>query len=268
MFMIVTEVRNTVMAISDKTRKLLWGKSGNRCAYCQRRLTVDATSDDGDAIVGDECHIISASPRGPRYDPAFSTTKLDDYENLILLCKTHHKMIDDQPREFSAGALRKLKTKHEKWVNENLSKTAIPTPLRISRSPEKTPEYLFRVESGRQVLSIVGGASGYLLDHVELHDEEVAKVGTFLEMAKDYGELSDCLEIGDRVRIATSFTTLIHELADLGLWVFGGREIRILEGGIDPTPSDFPIGILFVVRDSDPTIVPIVADEMSNSVDK
>src|SRR5205085_1467643 len=47
------------VAISDKTRKLLWGRSGNRCAICRRTLSVDGTVVDAEAVVGEECHIVS-----------------------------------------------------------------------------------------------------------------------------------------------------------------------------------------------------------------
>ena len=53
------------MTISDKTRKLLWGRSGNRCAYCRQELVMPGKTDN-DSIVGDECHIIAKRETGPR----------------------------------------------------------------------------------------------------------------------------------------------------------------------------------------------------------
>ena len=51
---------------------------------------------DDESIVGDECHIVSAVSTGPRHDPEFPREKLNDHANLLLLCKVHHKLIDDQ----------------------------------------------------------------------------------------------------------------------------------------------------------------------------
>ena len=51
---------------------------------------------DDELIVGDECHIVSAVSTGPRHDPEFPREKLNDHANLLLLCKVHHKLIDDQ----------------------------------------------------------------------------------------------------------------------------------------------------------------------------
>ena len=47
------------MAITSKTRKELWAKSGNRCAICKKELVNQISEDDGSFIIGDECHIIS-----------------------------------------------------------------------------------------------------------------------------------------------------------------------------------------------------------------
>lgn len=114
------------MAISERTRKLLWGRSGNRCAICRNKLVVEATPSDDESIVGDECHIISGQAGGPRYDATFPKPEIDSYPNLILLCKVHHKMIDDQTQTYTRDYIRQTKEKHEQWVHETLSCAAIP----------------------------------------------------------------------------------------------------------------------------------------------
>lgn len=102
------------MAITDHDRKLLWGRSGNRCALCWTLLTVSATDADRDAIVGQECHIIPRSPRGPRGDG--ETAGSDAYENVILLCSVHHTQVDEQRHTYTAAVLRSLKAAHEAWI--------------------------------------------------------------------------------------------------------------------------------------------------------
>ena len=104
------------MATSDKTRKRLWGNSGNRCAYCYRALSVDETELDDPSIVGDECHIVSGQPNGPRYDPSFPPEALDEYPNLVLLCRVDHKTVDDQQRTYDVETLRRMKVQHERKV--------------------------------------------------------------------------------------------------------------------------------------------------------
>ena len=40
------------MAITSKTRKELWAKSGNRCAICKKELVNQISEDDGSFIIG------------------------------------------------------------------------------------------------------------------------------------------------------------------------------------------------------------------------
>ena len=107
------------MNISDKERKQLWAKSGNRCAICRQELF--QPNDNGtDFNVGEECHIISKTPNGPRYMP--NLDNYDTYDNLILLCSVHHKEIDDKNHVslYPPQRLYQIKEVHEKWVNETL----------------------------------------------------------------------------------------------------------------------------------------------------
>lgn len=124
------------MTINNRTRKLLWGYSANRCAYCRRELIIDATTQDDESVVGDECHIVSGKPNGSRYDFKFSIDEIDSYLNLILLCRIDHKMIDDQPKKFSANFLHRLKKDHERWVAETLELATFLKNLPVTKSIE------------------------------------------------------------------------------------------------------------------------------------
>ena len=108
------------MSITDRTRKLLWGRSGSRCAWCRAGLIAEATPQDRESVVGEECHIVSPKPGGPRHTPEVPANQIDAYPNLILLCAVHHKLVDGQSEEFTADILRQLKEKHELWVRDSL----------------------------------------------------------------------------------------------------------------------------------------------------
>jgi tetratricopeptide (TPR) repeat protein len=114
-----------LVSISDKDRKILWGRSGNRCALCRRILVAERTSADNDAVVGDEAHIAARSPGGPRYGEC-PPDLVDGYENLILLCKVDHKKVDDQSQHFTAARLRQVKAEHEAWVEHTLGVLPVP----------------------------------------------------------------------------------------------------------------------------------------------
>lgn len=71
------------MAITSKTRKELWAKSGNRCAICKKELVHQISQEDGSFIISDECHIISSSIDGPRYKPGIED--YDSYERSFVI---------------------------------------------------------------------------------------------------------------------------------------------------------------------------------------
>jgi len=97
-----------VSAPSHVTVKRLFAHSGNRCAFakCENRLVQDGT------IVGEICHIKAASANGPRYDPEQTPEERHGFDNLILLCAIHHKIIDDDPEAYTVERLAKLKEEH------------------------------------------------------------------------------------------------------------------------------------------------------------
>ncbi|MBL7113100.1 MAG: hypothetical protein ISS19_14280 [Bacteroidales bacterium] len=107
------------MAISDRTRKIIWARSGNRCAICQIELVQEKDPYNVHLNLGEECHIISKQPKGPRY---FQITDFDydGGDNLLLLCCNHHKMIDEQSESFPLEKLIQIKINHENWVKSTL----------------------------------------------------------------------------------------------------------------------------------------------------
>jgi hypothetical protein len=110
------------MSITDRTRKILWGRSGNLCAYCRRVLVEDGDELSDESVVGDECHMIGEKPGAARGHIGIGRDDLDEYDNLVLRCKVHHKLVDDQPETYSVDRLREMKAAHELWVREKLAR--------------------------------------------------------------------------------------------------------------------------------------------------
>ncbi|MEB8341299.1 NACHT domain-containing protein [Streptomyces endophyticus] len=110
------------MAIRDVDRKLLWGRSWNECAFpgCSQELTVDLdaeTTPQKTVVLGEEAHIVAREDEGPRGDPGVPLADRNAYDNLILLCPTHHTLIDkDHGRNFPVDALLAMKHAHEAAV--------------------------------------------------------------------------------------------------------------------------------------------------------
>ena len=69
------------MTVSLKTHKILWARSGGKCAICKNDLVIDPTDlNDDPSIVGDEAHIIARSESFTRGDyDSLSPEKRDHY---------------------------------------------------------------------------------------------------------------------------------------------------------------------------------------------
>ena len=111
------------MGISLKTHKILWGKSGNKCSFpgCRLDLVMDESETDDPSVIGEEAHIVAKKEKGARGISELTLEQRDKYNNLILLCSVHHKLIDDQENKYTVDVIHGYKNQHEKWVNENLS---------------------------------------------------------------------------------------------------------------------------------------------------
>jgi len=98
----------------------VFGKSGNRCAYpdCIHSLIEDATQLSEAAVTGNICHIYAVSDNGPRGKPGLTTKQRNDPENLILMCRHHHTIVDEQHEEYPAQKLKEWKAKHESQYNQ------------------------------------------------------------------------------------------------------------------------------------------------------
>ncbi len=101
------------MGYTDPTLKRLFALSGNVCAFpnCINPI-VDP---DYGIVVGEICHIKARKEGGPRHDESQTPEERDAFENLILMCERHHKIIDHEETRhlFPEDLLFKLKAEHE-----------------------------------------------------------------------------------------------------------------------------------------------------------
>lgn len=113
--------------IALKTRVMLWGRAAGRCAFpeCKKDLVHDATETDDESLIGDIAHIVAESPEGPRGQSPLTPEERAKYANLVLMCKNHHKVIDDQFLEWTAERLIALKAAHETGIRDRLSETDV-----------------------------------------------------------------------------------------------------------------------------------------------
>ncbi len=109
---ILVTVQHEPKGPSERTIKRLFALSSNRCAFprCEIGLI------QGETVVGEVCHIKAVKPGGPRYDDKQTAADRHSFDNLILMCGTHHKVIDDDEEAYTVERLLKLKAEHEKGV--------------------------------------------------------------------------------------------------------------------------------------------------------
>lgn len=217
------------MAISDRTRKMLWGRAAGRCALCNRPLVLNP-SDAGDreAVLGDECHIVAQGHGGPRAEGQ-APSGLDDYDNLILLCKVDHKQVDDQPAHFTPERLRQLKADHERRFAQRAD---WPPDIRFVDDPTAGKAALRRVQSGRELWDVTAGSHSWSFGHPDPADEAEAELlARVMDNITDWSEIAGDLGPGEAVRGAFALGQDLDDLAEHGLVVYATRHRRLMTGG-------------------------------------
>jgi hypothetical protein len=108
------------MTITEKSIKILWSAAAGFCAFpdCRERLTYSEAGEFAPYLLGEMAHICGDQPGANRHDPTQTPQERDDYRNLVLLCPTHHRLIDRRENEtcYSVNLLYKIKAAHEAFV--------------------------------------------------------------------------------------------------------------------------------------------------------
>lgn len=232
------------MAISDKTRKFLWAKSGNRCAICKTEL-ITGTDASEEFNVGEECHIVSSKKGGPRH--LLNLQDYNNYENLLLLCRNHHKEIDELVDTYSEEILRYMKGNHENWVSKAIANA-------IQDDKAEKPKFLMRITSGKELLSIINEAHGYNTDYNQLKDRAEAEyIGGIIQTFIDFGDICGMIEAYDKVQIGYDLQILLNELEDKGYYVFGERNPNTMLPHISGTDK-WTVATLVIRKKENPEI--------------
>jgi hypothetical protein len=207
------------LAISEKTRKMLWAKSGNRCAICKIELITEQKT-DSNLNIGEECHIISSKSKGPRHKS--NLNDYDSFDNLILLCRNHHKEIDTLIDSF----------------------------------PEEI-KFLVRISSGKELMNILSDAMGYRVDYDNIISKDEADyIGSTLQTFIDYGEISSDLGIQDKINIGLEFDSQIKKLDEEGYFIFGEKNVEEYRG-----VKNFSIATLLIKRKDNEEIIKLNLNE-------
>jgi hypothetical protein len=194
------------MAISDKTRKKMWARSGNRCAICQIELVPIDRDESGGLNIGEECHIISSKPTGPRYIKEYDN--YDEYDNLILLCCNHHKEIDEQVILYPVDKLRRIKSEHETRIKDSIDNSNnLPSknPPKL-RAVDRISEIESKTLSARKKELLLTSDEGY-----NIAEEEFQRVLTlFKELVTEIKAKTPTWRIGIRENRSKGYDLLSY----------------------------------------------------------
>ena len=139
-------------APTERDVKRLFALSLNQCAFPNCITPIFGLRDE---MVGEICHIKAQSPNGPRYDPHQSETERHGFENLVLLCRNHHKIVDDNPAEYSVEWLRDIKRRHEADGGNELSQHDAKLAHRLLDAFLET----VRIESNQTIITQTASGS-------------------------------------------------------------------------------------------------------------
>src|SRR6266699_3648707 len=94
---------------TEATVRRLFAVSGNRCVFhrCPVRVVTDGS------ITAQMCHIKARSPDGPRFDASQTEDERNAFDNLLLLCGVHHKVVDDDVETYTVERLQRLRAVQE-----------------------------------------------------------------------------------------------------------------------------------------------------------
>lgn len=107
---------------SSRTIKILFATCMNECAHpdCSTPIIQPRTPFSEAAVIGHIAHIYAASDDGPRGNPALSEADRNLPDNLLLLCPTHHSVVDQQHETYPAEMLHGWKSGHERKFQDTL----------------------------------------------------------------------------------------------------------------------------------------------------
>ncbi|MEW6573747.1 MAG: SAVED domain-containing protein [Bacillota bacterium] len=235
--------------LSKADELLLWVSSGGICAYpdCKQRLVFEEAGKTFN--VADKAHIIPHAAGGPRKEERASSKMTEDEissaENLILLCKVHHNIVDTDPDRFTADMLREMKRKHEEWVAIRLSKVQTSIAILHKTKGPKTDAVLLADQLDLKVLGIASFHEN--LDdvpqinwddakkrNIEVFNEAMELLHTYEGVLFHIFPLSQIpllIQLGNLLTDTVPIQVFQYD-RETGMWVFHAPDTKVEELGI------------------------------------
>lgn len=227
------------MAITEKTRKIVWIEAAGRCAVCREQVLTPGSGSDDPSVFGEEAHIVGKSAGGPRAG-GLSDELVDHHSNLILLCSKHHKQIDDQPNHFTVDLLRKMKADHAAWASALGSGGSRARLVPDPSYPQ--PVVLTMIARGNPLWAMIKRCAAFeyaLPDGLPSPDEDL--IIEFLDLIRDYLDVaSEVDSVRENREVEKVFQDYIDRLAARQFYVGASlRHMLLIDG--QPGELGWPI---------------------------
>lgn len=109
------------MPVSERTSKIVWGQCAARCCICRKDLIFE-TNGTVSSLIGEVAHIVGETKSAARGASHLSVRERNEAENLLLLCREHHKIVDDDTATYPVDRLHQVKADHLSWIATSLVK--------------------------------------------------------------------------------------------------------------------------------------------------
>lgn len=127
----ISNIYLSLMSIPVPDIKILWARSGNRCARCFNSLSSEQTDEVVPYVIGEQAHNkgehsgAGSRKASARYDPAQESTERNSYANIILLCPTCHTIIDKDVKTYTVERLKAMKSSHENKISNAIKSCSL-----------------------------------------------------------------------------------------------------------------------------------------------
>ena len=103
--------------LKENKRLILMALCAGKCEFrgCEKSVVEDMLTGERTNF-SNYAHIIASSERGPRGCKDLSKKLSEDESNIMVLCRDHHKEIDDFPEKYTVDILKNMKKEHEEYV--------------------------------------------------------------------------------------------------------------------------------------------------------
>ena len=113
----VKKIKKITREIGAETARMLWAVSAGICEFkgCNHRLFEHHVTGEHDNF-SEKAHIYAFSQGGRRFNKFLPSKKINDFDNLMLVCPICHKLIDSSNHLYTADELISMKTEHEERI--------------------------------------------------------------------------------------------------------------------------------------------------------